>query len=736
MKIKETLLEMSRSVGRGLKKAFLFLHKNPYLIIIICGFLLNFVGEALGRHSVKASAMHIIENPIAFLYNVLIVITLLSFSLLFKKRYFALTVIGTIILGFAIANCLVVADRTAPLKWPDLFVVKWTILRVYLNAFEIFLIIALILALLTAFVFFFIKCPKNKVNYLKNGIFSGICILVLLGSLFPLRSKGLLMSNHVKDLTTAYKNYGFNYCFLCSMFDVGVYKPQQYSQATVENIVSNLDTAATNNTEVNDAKNYFKNDGQPNVIFVQLESFFDVHRLQNVTFSEDPIPTYSKLLEECSSGKLTVPVFGAGTANTEFEVLTGMSLEYFGVGEYPYNTVLKNGTTESICYNLASLGYKSHAIHNNSANFYSRDRAFSHLGFDTFTSIEYMSNVKYGQNGWAKDSVLTDCVIDALDSSKGADFVYTISVQGHGAYPSDSADDLLIDAEGFCTNPTVAASFEYYVNQLYETDKFISELLAEIEARNEKTVVVLFGDHLPSFDYSYAQLDGGIYETEYIIWDNFGLDSESKDLDSFRLAAEVLGEIGCDNGVMTKLHQNFSSHSEYGEWTNIMLYDMLYGENYAHKNDSVSYKATELELGIKQPVITNVEEFNGSFRISGENFTPFSTVCVENKKLETAYVDSNTLEIRNVELNFDEHISVAQVDERSNVLSRSKYYTLSQKGGKLSVTVDENYQGKTPISGIVTAVIVVAVLTVMIASVAVIIAVKRKKSTSKQNDNS
>ena len=62
-----------------------------------------------------------------------------------------------------------------------------------------------------------------------------------------------------------------------------------------------------------------------------------------------------------------MPTVGAGTVNTEFEVLTGMRQRDFGVCEYPYKTVLKSTTSESVCNDLASIGYKSHCVHNNNA---------------------------------------------------------------------------------------------------------------------------------------------------------------------------------------------------------------------------------------------------------------------------------------------------------------------------------------------------------------------------------
>ena len=88
-----------------------------------------------------------------------------------------------------------------------------------------------------------------------------------------------------------------------------------------------------------------------------------------------------------------------------------MSQHDFGVSEYPYKTVLKSKASESICNDLAQIGYTSHAVHNNTATFYGRNKVFSNLGFDTFTSVEYMNNITLNPNGWAKDDVMVDEIL-------------------------------------------------------------------------------------------------------------------------------------------------------------------------------------------------------------------------------------------------------------------------------------------------------------------------------------
>ena len=82
-------------------------------------------------------------------------------------------------------------------------------------------------------------------------------------------------------------------------------------------------------------------DDLPNIIVVQLESYFDVDEAEFFTTSEDACPNLHEMYKNYSSGYFKVPSVGAGTANTEFEVLTGMNMRFFGPGEYPYKTVVK-----------------------------------------------------------------------------------------------------------------------------------------------------------------------------------------------------------------------------------------------------------------------------------------------------------------------------------------------------------------------------------------------------------
>ena len=129
-------------------------------------------------------------------------------------------------------------------------------------------------------------------------------------------------------------------------------------------------------------------------------------------------------MDKYSSGYLSVPSVGAGTANTEFEIITGMDLDFFGPGEYPYKTVLKERTCETICYDLKPYGYTTQAMHDNRASFYGRNEVFSQFGFDYFTSMELMNIQEYTSNGWAKDKILTGELLKALKGTENKDYIY------------------------------------------------------------------------------------------------------------------------------------------------------------------------------------------------------------------------------------------------------------------------------------------------------------------------
>ena len=658
-----------------------FWRQEPKTILkfLLAPIIINIIIEFCSRRSFLETISYIINSPLTFLYNSFIILTTLSVVILFKRRQFIFTIISSIWIGFGITNGIVLSHRVTPFTATDLTLIKscLSIFSKYLSPISIILIAMALIILIGLLVFLFFKGHKYeyKINYKKNIlIVSSLCFCLFLSTKLSI---GLnIVSSYFGNIAFAYLDYGFPYCFSNTLLNTGIDKPKDYSKETISQI-SNLiaNTDSTNKLLLASSDNNLKlSQSRPNIIMLQLESFFDPTLINCLNFSSDPVPNFRNLKENYPSGYLTVPSVGAGTANTEFEILSGMSLRFFGSGEYPYKTILQESTCETINYDLKELGYSTHAIHNNKGTFYDRDFVFSQLGFDTFTSLEYMNVQEYTPTGWAKDFYLTDEILKSINSTIGTDFVYTISVQGHGDYPKDkileNPEITLTGLEDAETNN----AFTYYVNQIHEMDKFLGELTTALSNLAEDTVLVLYGDHLPTLGLADEDLkNGSIFQTEYVVWSNFDLSREDEDLTAYQLTSSVLESLNINNGVLTKFHNQFKNSSDYLDDLKLLQYDMLYGEKYIYNGEN-PFIATNLQMGIDKITIDNIYTENNKIFIKGQNFNEFSKVYVNNEYIETTFIDNNTLSIEDTDFPQSSSIVITQRTSGGGKLGSTNEY--------------------------------------------------------------
>ena len=416
--------------------------------------------------------------------------------------------------------------------------------------------------------------------------------------------------------------------------------------------------------------------GHPNIICILLESFFDPELVNFLELSDEVVPNFHKLYQNYTSGYLEVPVVGAGTANTEFEILTGMGMQFFGLGEYPYKTILKQTNCESIASDLSEIGYGTHVVHNNGGNFYSRRNAFSMMGFDTFTSKEMMDIREYTPLGtWPKDEILIGEVEKALDYTPDQpDFVYTITVGSHGDYPQEKVlDDPEIQVSGV-EDEGMHYAWEYYVNMVHETDKFIGDLIEMLSERDEPTIVVMFGDHLPTMGLEESDMKTGtLFKTQYATWNNFGLAKSDKSMTAYQLMADTLDSLDIHNGTMFRFQQNrykYATEDEYQNAMELLQYDILYGDHYVYGGGN-PYPASNLIMGTQDVVISQIMETDRYYYIIGENFTNWSRVFVNDTKVSTKYLSSRLLRIKKEDIPSGDNEVVVNQMGSSDTLFRS-----------------------------------------------------------------
>lgn len=628
---------LDRNKSTGIIKHIAF-----YIIVPV---ILGLVIESLNRKSLIAGVEYMVGSPLLFCFNTLIILLTLSFALFFKREIFVFVSVSSVWLLFGIANYIILHFRVTPFSAVDFTLIKSAISVSghYFSMLNIAMVVVALCLIAFCLACLYRKAPYHKHRNGKNIIVSFVSVTVITIVIMFIKSSSTsvqALSTNYTNISEAYENYGFVYCFTNSLIDTGIAKPDNYSEEAVQAITQKLD----------DNKSTVYENGKPNIIFIQLESFFDVDYVKGLKYKKDPLPVFHSLQENYTSGMLTVPTVGAGTVNTEFEVLTGIRQHDFGVCEYPYKTILKSVASESICHDLAKLGYKSHSVHNNDATFYGRNIVFSSLGFDTFTPMEYINGITENDNGWANDDILVDEIIKTLNSTKGTDFTFGITVQSHGKY--DVAMDKEYPLEVSGAPEGMEAQYTYYVNQIAEVDQMIGNLIDKLSERDEKTLLVLYGDHLPSLDISTDELENGdLYQTQYVTWNNYGLDKKDKDLTSYQLYPYILGQAGIHEGIITKYHQQSDWQAAgYTEGLTMLSYDLLYGENYAY-NGINPFNNSDLKMGTDKISVTDVEEIpvvaddEKTYLVTGTGFTPYAQVYFDGSHLDTEWIDSSHLKI-------------------------------------------------------------------------------------------
>ena len=658
-------------------------YKAPFRFTLISSLLLNIIVETLGRHSLIAALAFAVEHPFMFTVGWMIILMTFSFSWFLRKGIMLWLTFLLIWIGFSIANCVVLLFRAAPLSGSDFAILLdvLPIIGVYLNVFQIILISVAIVGAIVGLVLMWIKAPSSEID-MKRGLAKFLIFAVLIGVLTPIFAITKILPGDFSDINKAYDKYGFPYGFICSIFVQGISEPDGYSSAEIEDILARLEEEKTK-------RPLKERSERPNVIYVQLESFFDVNRVKWLDMTENPIPNFTALREKYPSGYLGVPLVGAGTANTEFEILTGMNLDYFGAGEYPYTTVLDEGTSESVAYLFSDKGYKTHAMHNNTGTFYLRDVVYANLGFDTFTPIENMYDVEYNALDWAKDICLFPQIRDTLLSTEERDFVFTVSVQAHGRYPEELIGDeysIGVDTNGV-GDESVENMYRYYVNQIKGSDDFIGELVSWADSFEEPTVILFYGDHLPFLELTEEDIENGdLYKTEYILYSNYELGEDIPKADTFesyQINSFVFEVLGMKGGIMGEVHSYLAEQADYLQILEVLEYDMLFGEKWAY-GDRGEYQKKEMKFGIREVTVTDVRyiqtgEFGEKYIITvrGFNFNQFSRVRINGKSEDdTQYISSTELRVVVNDLEPGDKISVVQEAANGTVFNESTVFTV------------------------------------------------------------
>ena len=604
--------------------------RNRIIYWVGLSFILTIVVEIIARNDMPSFWEFLAGRfPLLFLNYAIVLIIMLP-VIIFNKTVSASIFSSSILIILAIVGRVLNEKRGVPFTGADIYSIEYGIdmvMKYFSKGVLVFVIIAIV-GLLGAYIYLCFKEKSKKVfnTWIKIAISTCAC-LFLVGVYAENKER---ISNQLWNINYSYKRNGYLFSFLDSFASLKMKKPEGYSKKNIEGVNIDIKTSAR------DSKS------PENIILIQLESFIDSSEIEGIELIKDPIPFISSIKEKSvASGKMGVPTFGAGTVRTEFEILTGYNIDFLGVGEVPNNSILKMKAVESLGQILRREDYEATMIHNYIGNFYHRDMVYANYGFDRFVSKEYMSELKY--NGGYPEDIWNLPIIDKLIQKDGKQFIFNVAVESHGPYkPVEGQIEYI--KPGSLTNDD-RAEFDYFLNRLNKVDLYVSELVKYVESLDEDTMILFYSDHLPSINVFNSNIlvdDKEKYTTEYFTYSNYETKKkENEDLESYEISTKLLDIAGINSGIMPNFHRSYNKNENYEKIFKSVQYDQLYGENYIGSD----YERTDIQLGVSDIKLDNVDFIGDKLIVKGENFTSSSRLIINDKEYAINYKDENEFSV-------------------------------------------------------------------------------------------
>ncbi|MFR1517624.1 MAG: LTA synthase family protein [Clostridia bacterium] len=587
-------------------------------------------------------------SPDIFACNMLCFAGLGAFIFWVRRPKVAISCYSIIWTVLAVISYCKSRNTFEPVLFLDVFSFKEGLRAFFVYYSWFFIIGACVLIVLAVIGIVFLAMKEKKKPFSLIGMLSGILFFMIAFCGVYYMSNLNLMHSESKTAKSEYDTKGFVYSFLFYSLDSFVVEPEGYAPTVIETINQNI------------AENYIPygtESNVQNVIVIQLESFGDPYDFPGIVLEQDPMPFMRSLINEYTSGYVEVPVFGGLTVKSEFEFLTGLSIENLPLGYNPYVQYVYENPMDSLARYFRGEGYETTAIHNYQGEFFQRHEVYKQLGFDYYIPYETMPDVvKIPSKIWGNDSVFVNHIEQSLDHNEdGRNFIFGVTVQMHGNYSPISEEEYPMKIGGIANKETEGA-MAYYIQQLQEVDEMVKDLIAMLSEREEATYVLFYGDHLPSlFGESSQELSNEQkYATPYFTWNNMGIQktqTEQKsdntprnipDIELFQLSTFLCRELKIDGSYMNKFHTVYGDTKQSAQEFSAIQYYKMYDE----KND-VDFDNPSYEIGLVPLAVTDIEpseDSENSYVIKGTGFSQDTYLSLNNKmvyKLE--FIDENTI---------------------------------------------------------------------------------------------
>lgn len=397
---------------------------------------------------------------------------------------------------------------------------------------------------------------RTRKQLLVNLVVGLLCICGIVGhiSLFDYYNTLGITVYTWRPLESYYRQ-GFLPTFISEAQTIKPSQPDGYStegaEALIAEYVAQYEEQAAEDEDRAAAEEQFDEE-QPTVIVVMNETFCDLSIFDEMHAGYEGPEYFNSISDGVQRGTLYVSALGGGTANTEFEFLTGTSMAYLGSGMYPYTTYNLTDV-ENLAQQFGELGYSTTAMHPNHASNWNRENAYADLGFDEFLALEDFEGADE-LRGMVTDQATYEKVLELLEEDDGPQFIFDVTMQNHSGYdtglvPYSMQEHLSIDG-------TTDSEVNEFVSLIQQSDEALEYLIEELEQLDRKVVLVFFGDHQPFFSSEYNDLwytdeDDAthaerLWQTDYLIWANYDVAGSEQTSEEVALSANYLGTVMMD----------------------------------------------------------------------------------------------------------------------------------------------------------------------------------------------
>jgi len=660
------------------------------------------ISESLYRRSIFKTLSWFLGHPVLMLMNFAVVLMIIATGhLLFRRAFITTSAVLVVGLLLSAINAGKYALRNVPLTPDDALLVKevWALRSEIINRQ-----VVIYMAVGVVFILFIMWCTYKAYSRISNAYAVQINMTLLVMCVLLLGIGQTMFNN-----TLSLEKTGFFYS-LTNMTRGGKEIPETVQTQSYTQLYD--DILAYDEKEVepsNEAKI------KPNVIIIMSEAFWDIHKM-GVTFSENPVPYFENLRKESAYGELYVPVMGGGTVNTEFEVLTGMTLKNYSNDWYMVYPNEIKAPYPSLASIFRNQGYTSVGLHPYMSWYYNRYEAYKHFGFNTFKSLEFMGDTdKFGS--FTKDQVTFDEILSLIKDTASPLFNYTVTMQNHGPYGDARFSN---DERTLSLQTPMSDEATYLVNNyaqgLYYSDKALENFIEALREIEEPTMVIFFGDHLPMLGEDFlAYRESGyigdedaseVYENldmmtvPFIAWRNDReevqaypvmnasflttkiLEWADADIPNYLKAVEMISErmpimthgYAIDSEDNKVDVDNYAYQLSMAEYLEIKT-QLLDVDGLLNTDKWLVYDNSVYNTGLQSMTISETRKSSDGTGIEGGAFVPEMTVLVNDESVSFNFVDSNEVTITQV-LEHEDTVQVIVSDPKGDVVTASNIYKM------------------------------------------------------------